>query len=339
MIKPLGNNDHDGKRSNRTLATVIIAAWRAEDVIARSINSALEQNVGSLEVIVADDASQDGTGDRVRAMMAEDSRIRYTRLERNGGPGAARNAALSMARGDWIAVLDSDDQMAAGRLARIIALAERVSADAVYDDLQPVDPAGVPLGPSHLDAQAITEPERWTLERFLAGCLALPGQSALGYLKPVLRRAFVEDIRLHYDETLRNGEDFHLVIALLAAGGAVWVTPDVGYLYTMRTGSISSRLDPEHAQALAAADAAFLERHAAAMPPEALRLMRRRQRRLGDLSASEAVFHALRAGRPGQGMVALIRRPRAAGRLFRQAGHAVMQRLTRLAKPRGQRPG
>jgi len=327
MIKPLGNNDHDGKRSNRTLATVIIAAWRAEDVIARSINSALEQNVGSLEVIVADDASQDGTGDRVRAMMAEDSRIRYTRLERNGGPGAARNAALSMARGDWIAVLDSDDQMAPGRLARIIALAERVSADAVYDDLQPVDPAGVPLGPSHLDAQAITEPERWTLERFLAGCLALPGQSALGYLKPVLRRAFVEDIRLHYDETLRNGEDFHLRAEFLAQGGALWFTPEPGYLYTRRGGSVSARLDPSHARALALADRNFGLRHGARLSGTARDLLRQRRRNLADLSGAERAITALRDGHFGTAAGVLIQRPRTALRVLRQVGEGLWRRF------------
>jgi len=320
-------------------ATVIIAAWRAEDHLSRALQSALRQTDVALETVVVDDASPDGTLAVAEDWARRDSRVRVVGLKQNSGPAAARNAGLDAARGRWACILDADDAMLPERLSRMMTLGEAQDAAAVFDDFQPVDEAGRPRDSTYLSPFALRTPVRWDLQTFLAGCQAEPGRPSLGYLKPILRVDFLRRHGLRYDETLRNGEDFHLLIALLAAGGAVWVTPDVGYLYTMRTGSISSRLDPEHAQALAAADAAFLERHAAAMPPEALRLMRRRQRRLGDLSASEAVFHALRAGRPGQGMVALIRRPRAAGRLFRQAGHAVMQRLTRLAKPRGQRPG
>ena len=51
------------------------------------------------------------------------------------GPGAARNAALDMSRGEWIAVLDSDDMMHPARLETLMGLAERDSADIVADDL------------------------------------------------------------------------------------------------------------------------------------------------------------------------------------------------------------
>lgn len=312
--------------SRKVKATVIVAAWCAEDMLARSVRSALAQEGIALEVIVVDDASPDGTARVARALMDEDDRVRLLSLSQNGGPAAARNAAIEAARGDWIAVLDSDDRMQPGRLARMIGFAEAAGADCVYDDLQPVDPEGRALGPSHLAALAVDAPQQWSLERFLAGCGARPGQAALGYLKPVLRRSFVMDCGLRYDARLRNGEDFHLIAELLAIGGVLWFLPEPGYLYTRRDGSISRRLDPGHAQALSRADADFCARHAATLSARARRLMRVRRRNLADLVAAEAAIQAIKGRRFLQASAMLLLRPSAAVRMVRQIQGGIARR-------------
>jgi succinoglycan biosynthesis protein ExoO len=308
-------------------ATVIVAAWCAEGTLARAVESALAQDGVCLEVIVIDDSSPDKTLATAEACARKDARVRVLRQAVNGGPSAARNAGLDAARGRWAVVLDSDDVLAPGRLARMIALGEAQGADAVFDDLQCVDVDGRPVGPSHLAACAFEQPVRWDLEAFLAGCQAEPGRPSFGYLKPVLRMDFLRRHNLRYDETLRNGEDFHLIAALLAEGGALWVTPTPGYFYTTRTGSISNRLNPDHAAALALADAAFLARHQRTMGPQAAALMRRRMCRLGDLDTAETVLQSLRAGQPGRAAGALMRRPRATGRVLRQGWEAARRRL------------
>jgi succinoglycan biosynthesis protein ExoO len=308
-------------------ATVIIAAWRAEDHLARAVRSALSQESVRLEVIVVDDASPDGTFAAAQECARSDGRVRVLRMADNGGPSAARNAGLAVAQGRWIAVLDADDAMLPARLTRLIALGEQRGADAVYDDFQPVDETACPVGPSHLAPYRLDSAVRWDLETFLAGCQAEPGRPGLGYLKPVLRRSFMQAEGLKYDETLRNGEDFHLMAALLVAGGALWVTPEVGYVYTTRKGSISAQLDPRHARALAIADAALVARHQATIGHRATELMRRRQRRFGDLSTAETILQAVRSGHPVRAVGALVRRPRAAGRLLRQTWEAARRRL------------
>ncbi|GGA98632.1 glycosyltransferase family 2 protein [Allosediminivita pacifica] len=300
---------------NDVMATVIVAAWCAEDRLARSVHSALSQDLPSIEVIVVDDASPDGTAQLARQMAEADPRIRVVSLERNGGPAVARNAAIDIARGKWVAVLDSDDEMRPGRLAGLTAAGERLGADCVYDDLQPVDPAGQDLGPSHLASLNIAQPEQWTLERFLSGCGARPGQAALGYLKPVIRRSFIEKTGLRYDPSLRNGEDFHLVAELLALGGALWFVPGAGYLYTQRDGSISRRLDLGHARALTAADSAFCSRHASSLSPDARQLMRARGRNLADMIAVEAAINAIKTRHYGKAAATLATRPSAMVRL------------------------
>ncbi|EIE48643.1 glycosyl transferase family 2 [Citreicella sp. 357] len=310
-------------------ATIIIAAWCAEASLADAVGSALAQKGVSLEIVVVDDASPDGTFRLARSLAAQDERIRVLRQPRNGGPAAARNAGIDAAQGRWIAVLDADDAMVPGRLASLIALAEAVGADAVYDDFQPTDSAGKAVGPTHLAPLALSEPTRWDLETFLAGCQAEQCKPGLGYLKPLIKREFIESAGLRYDDALRNGEDFHLIAALLASGGSLWVSPEAGYLYTRASGTISSRLNPDHAQALARADAAFLERHAAQLSPRAQGLMRLHMRRFLDFGTSEAVLQSLKAGRPAVALAALVRRPQATGRLLRQIVEASARRIRR----------
>ncbi|MDZ4064277.1 MAG: glycosyltransferase family A protein [Coriobacteriia bacterium] len=74
-----------------------------------AVESVLGQSHGNLELIVVDDGSTDGTGDVVESMLRRDGRLRYLRLETNGGAYVARNAGLMLARGEFLTCHDSDD--------------------------------------------------------------------------------------------------------------------------------------------------------------------------------------------------------------------------------------
>jgi glycosyltransferase involved in cell wall biosynthesis len=88
--------------------SVLIPCFRCETTIGRAVASALAQSMPSLEVIVVDDASPDGTA-RVLESLRGDERVRVVTLARNGGAAAARNAAWEAARGEFVALLDADD--------------------------------------------------------------------------------------------------------------------------------------------------------------------------------------------------------------------------------------
>ncbi len=90
------------------MVSVVIPSYNREKVIARSIGSVLNQTWKEFEVIVVDDASSDDTARVVTSI--KDSRIRYIRLEENKGAGGARNAGVGMAKYDYIAFQDSDDE-------------------------------------------------------------------------------------------------------------------------------------------------------------------------------------------------------------------------------------
>lgn len=98
--------------------SVIIPAYQAQDWVGEAVDSALSQANASFEVVVADDASSDGTWESLQS-YARHPQVRLHRTERNAGPGRARNLAAELARGEYLVFLDADDVFCAGALQDI----------------------------------------------------------------------------------------------------------------------------------------------------------------------------------------------------------------------------
>lgn len=94
---------------NRPLISVLMAAFNAEDTIGQAIRSVLAQTWENLELIVVDDGSSDATAQHVAEFAKNDDRVRLLQSDRRGGPYAARNEALAVARGEFITLHDADD--------------------------------------------------------------------------------------------------------------------------------------------------------------------------------------------------------------------------------------
>src|SRR5262245_41496134 len=86
------------------LVSVVIPAYNAEKSVARAIQSALAQSYPHVEIIVINDGSTDGTESIVRSFAG---RVRYIRQENLGEP-AARNRGFSLARGEFVTLIDHD---------------------------------------------------------------------------------------------------------------------------------------------------------------------------------------------------------------------------------------
>jgi glycosyltransferase involved in cell wall biosynthesis len=95
--------------------SVIIPTFNRRAMVREAIASVLAQRCASFELIVIDDGSTDGTGEDLQRLDADS--VRVTRTS-NGGPAAARNRGIALARGRFIAFLDSDDLWAPDKLAR-----------------------------------------------------------------------------------------------------------------------------------------------------------------------------------------------------------------------------
>jgi len=122
--------------------SVVIPAYNHEDYVGIAIESALRQTVDDLEVVVIDDGSTDKTGEVVKNF--DDSRVRYTYQENQDAFNAINNG-IAQARGEFIAILNSDDIYAPNRFERLLKAHEAGGAQCLFSDVEPVDANGDPI--------------------------------------------------------------------------------------------------------------------------------------------------------------------------------------------------
>jgi succinoglycan biosynthesis protein ExoO len=241
--------------------SIIMPNFNCAPYVEHSIRSAMAQTVPGIEVIFVDDCSTDESAARARAVAADwPDRVRVFVQDRNQGSAAARNRALTEARGRWLAVLDSDDLIYPDRIRSMIALAEEKGADIVSDDMLTFyDDHSRP--PHRLLVGPFSEGDRWvSLSTFVEENRFYAKNTALGYLKPVIRADRWREAGVFYDETLRLAQDYDFVLRLLEAGLTYLVSPRPWYFYRKHTASNSHRTKPGHVEALYASDLRFRDR-------------------------------------------------------------------------------
>ena len=219
---------------SRPLVSVVIAAFNSRGFVGNAVRSAFEQDYPSLEVIVSDDASTDGTPEEVSKMASDDPRIRLICSDVNLGPSAARNRGFAAAAGEWIAVLDADDELKAGRLTTLVSAAESANVDAVVDGVLFRSQVGSSDALSIGFQDASAGPRLIDFLEFLDRARPLTGQMDWGLLKPIFRSSFIKTSSIRYPETSRHGEDFLLLVDLFLASGRLLMVPPAGYIYTLR---------------------------------------------------------------------------------------------------------
>ena len=106
------------------LVSVIIPVYNAERFIRIALRSVLDQTYAELEAIVVDDGSTDRSAEIVEEMAAQDPRVKLYR-QANGGASSARNHAIRMSHGDYIAPLDADDVWHPEKTEKQVALMQQ----------------------------------------------------------------------------------------------------------------------------------------------------------------------------------------------------------------------
>jgi glycosyltransferase involved in cell wall biosynthesis len=231
--------------------SVIMASYDSVVSLPVAIASVLQQSIADIELIVVDDASTDMTSSVVAGLAATDNRIQYIRLSQNSGPAAARNAGLNAALGVWIAPVDADDEIGHDRLRTLCAAGEAQSADMIADGVTFIGPGwpGRPFELPHLSkADGILK--ELSIEALIRSDIPLNGSCSLGYLKPLMRREFLQRFDLQYDEALRFAEDFNLYARALHCGAKLLLHPESHYRYIQTPLSASRSRDsfPQLAQ-------------------------------------------------------------------------------------------
>ena len=216
---------------------VIIAAYNVAETIADAVRSALQQDE-TAEVVVVDDASADTTAEVVEDLAREESRVKLIRQERNQGPAQARNLAIAATKSPFIAILDGDDILLPGRFAAMFAepdwdfCADNIVFFTRFDQIDAIC-REFSDGPARRTSLDFTT--------FVEGNIPEEGKprGELGFLKPVMRRDFLERHALDYREDCRLGEDFLFYAEALAKGARYRVISNCGYAALVRENSLS----------------------------------------------------------------------------------------------------
>ena len=142
------------------MVSVIVPTYNRAGIVRSAIDSVLRQTYGNVEVVVVDDGSVDDTRAVVESYGPP---VRYV-YQRNGGVSAARNTGFAHARGEFIALLDSDDQFLPWKLeAQVRVLQRHPDVGMVWTDMTAVDEHGSVLEETYLrtfyDAHALARIE------------------------------------------------------------------------------------------------------------------------------------------------------------------------------------
>ncbi len=315
---------------------VIIAAYNVAETIGQAIESALQQPE-TTEVVVIDDASRDGTADVAEALAGRDSRVLVISNEQNSGPSRARNMAIAATRAPFVAILDGDDMLLPDRFTAMFALGEwDFCADNIVFFSEPDQLPSAIAG--FTDDQSLS----MTLDcaTFIAGNIpdAARPRGELGFLKPVMRRKFLEYHAISYREECRLGEDFLLYVEALAKGARYEVLSSCGYAALVRQHSLSAKHSVADLNNLCTAESALLR--SLELTAEERSILRRRNRstvrRLNhrlvlESKAREGLFAGIATGLSRPGSLLDIARDRWRGFGKQPSAPVIPRRLLQMA--------
>lgn len=249
------------------LVSVIIPAYKAENLILEALMSVKAQTYPEWEVIVVEDASKDRSEEIVQDFVniAGNKRVQYIRHQENQGPAGARNTGMHHARGEYLAFLDCDDIWKKNHLEAAVNKLEESQADFAYSTVQVFEHENNKLlntwGPTSED-----------LEQFPASLFPR------NYIQPstvVMKKTITEGVGVFdTNPALRGVEDLDYWL-IIAAGGFKFVcVPEINCLYRKTKSALTSSLE------------IILERHA---------LVQRKHRNLSIIPTATREYLATRS--------------------------------------------
>jgi len=198
--------------------SVIIPTYNRLQYLPCALESVWRQTIPDFEVIVVDDGSTDGTGGYLQRLK---DRVQIVR-QANGGPGAARNAGVALALGEYVAFLDSDDLWLPWTLAVYRKVVEECSAPALI--------GGQAIEFREPEELAHVREGEIAVARFPDYFRAATSDLHIGSNQAVIRRDAFDAVGGFTTRRI-NAEDHDLVLRLGAHAGCAFVSspPQVGY--------------------------------------------------------------------------------------------------------------
>lgn len=205
------------ERTN-TLISVIVPVYNVENYLDRCVSSILNQEEKNFEILLIDDGSTDGSGEKCDNWGTKDARIRVFH-KKNGGVSSARNTGLDNSRGEWVAFIDADDEVSPQYLTiPKKLLGYDVILKSFIERTSDTDLEFRVSETEYLGAKSI---ERWFIR-----------QRHNALWDKIIRRGIIGDIR--FDSTVSIGEDLLFFATILPKVSHIGAYECGDYIYIRR---------------------------------------------------------------------------------------------------------
>ena len=212
--------------------SIIIPVYNSEAFLSRCLGSVTEQSLGEIEIICVDDGSTDSSYDILQEWAAKDSRIVVLR-QTNGRQGKARNAALAIAKGEYIGMVDSDDYVPCDYFERLYNAAKLNGAEIAV--------CGITMEKKHWNKTIVSYNETVVeddADSKLCLCNCPPDFHPVNKL---YSRLMLERLALRFDEGVQY-EDVMFVLRAICESGRMVTVPNISYMYVLNpTSTVKSR--------------------------------------------------------------------------------------------------
>jgi len=210
--------------NTKELVSIITANYNAQKFIANTIKSVLAQTYQNWEMIIVDDCSRDDSISIIKEYMKLDERIKLIELKQNFGAAIARNRAIEIANGRFIAFLDSDDLWKSDKLEKQINFMLENKYSFTYTNYNLIDEDSIEYG------KTFEAPKYVSYNNLLKTC-------SIGCLTAIYDTQYLGKV---YMPVISKRQDYALWLKILKKIDKAYCLEEPLAMYRTRSNSISS---------------------------------------------------------------------------------------------------
>lgn len=239
------------------MISIIVPVYNIQEYLQRCVDSLLNQTYRDIEIILVDDGSTDTSGQLCDQLAKQDRRIRVIHKP-NGGLSDARNAGIEVAKGEWLAFVDSDDWVESSFLEQLLNAAQDAAADIAICSYN--------LTYDHHPAQSIVinQPQQvLTQQQALEDVLTYQRYGGVMTWNKLCKRAIFDKHQLRFPKGKLHEDNFTTYQAYFYANKLVYIDQPLYNYYQRSNGIMAEQFSERRYHAVEAAQDAqqFIAHH------------------------------------------------------------------------------
>lgn len=212
--------------------SIIIPVYNSEKFLSACVDSVLQQEHVSIEIILVNDGSTDSSSNICNFYAEKHDNIKAIHIQ-NSGPATAKNEGLKLAQGNYIALTDSDDKMEPLMLHKMISAGYKHNADIICCNYKQIDENGQISHLNYTNKQYVLNHEEGLIHFFSKNKIYSQCWTKL------YKRQMLVDHHIENDPGLRTDEDFIFNIRAFVNANTTVIVDEPLYKYTHRENSLA----------------------------------------------------------------------------------------------------